>query len=126
MGKTYRLFDDKTGVALVTIKDQFGVAEGRAKVHEEDMDLMSAFTGLQIAQLKAEIKRAKNRKVASREVLRKARNEVRRAFNHYKDRVETQKELELELEIYLKEKEEFRQNYRRMKARRAIDTSKPK
>lgn len=126
MGKTYRQFDKETGVALVTIKDKFGVAEGRAKAHEEDRDLLSEFTGLQIAQFKAEIKRAKNRKNASKENLRKARNEVIRAFNHYQSRIKRQSELELEFENYLKEKEIFRKKYRKMKFREAGGIDKTK
>ena len=49
-------FSTETGIATFHIQDGNLVFEGQAKCHPDDMDMMSEYTGLAIAQIRATLK----------------------------------------------------------------------
>ena len=53
-------FDPETGISTVTVKTKRGTYTGIAKVHPEDKEIQSAYTGLRIAEMKAMRKAYKN------------------------------------------------------------------
>lgn len=46
-------FDPETGTSTVTIKTKRGIYTGTAKVHPDDKEVQSKYTGLRIAEMKA-------------------------------------------------------------------------
>ncbi len=46
-------FDPETGISTVTIKTKRGTYTGFAKVHPDDEEIQSKYTGLRIAEMKA-------------------------------------------------------------------------
>lgn len=116
MSMTHRHFNKETGIALVTISDKFGISKGRARVHDEDKELTSEFTGLTIAEMKARIERERKRKNIAKKELDKSIKQVKRISDHYGDRFNQYENLKAELQEYLDNKEEFRKTYRKLKA----------
>lgn len=46
-------FDPETGISTVTVKTKRGIYTGTAKVHPEDKEIQSKYTGLRVAEMKA-------------------------------------------------------------------------
>lgn len=46
-------FDPETGVSTVTVKTKRGIYTGVAKIHPDDKEIQSKYTGLRIAEMKA-------------------------------------------------------------------------
>lgn len=53
-------FDSETGISTVTVKTKRGTYTGVAKVHPEDKEIQSKYTGLRIAEMKAMCKAYKD------------------------------------------------------------------
>ena len=46
-------FDPETGISTVTVKTKRGTYTGVAKIHPDDKEIQSKYTGLRIAEMKA-------------------------------------------------------------------------
>lgn len=52
-------FDEETGISTASIITDLGIFNGKSKLHEEDKDISSKFTGCKYAEMRAVIKYGK-------------------------------------------------------------------
>lgn len=125
MGKQIKHnYDANTGRSEVIIWDKGKKYRGTATVHEEDKDVMNQYTGLTIANTRAEIKRAESKSSACEKEIQKLQGQllvlITRQFNYDKDAADMRKNLEQ----YIKDKAEFAKKLRKRREKDATKEEK--
>lgn len=78
MKLTYSFFNPKTGESVVTLTNRYGSYTGKAKLHPDDINNISKFTGCRLAERRAYIKYLQSER-------RRYKNSLKTIQNTFKD-----------------------------------------
>ena len=111
-------YDELTGKAEVIIWDKGKKYRGTAIPSAEDMDVKAKYTGLTLANAKAEIVRNNKKALECLKEIAKREKEIENLKKRASAYVSKKAEIEQELNQYIDKKSEFASRLRQVKAKR--------